>query len=130
MEHVQLNPSIAKPKKDIRIRAKFANLNKRSDLGEYHAEIFPKKWIRIFGKFTNRAEPIYFDLVFNVGDEAQYGSYNLIYTGKIVSFGQKTITIEDHGESHRLDIYRFIDQNWDFDSERIAKYNAEEMMCI
>lgn len=97
----------------------------------YNAEITPKKEIRIFGIYCTyvKGDQV-FDKTFRIGDEAEYDSYNLIYTGKIVSIGNKTITIESHGEKHRLTIYNFSRKNWDFDQARIAKHNTEEMFCI
>ncbi len=102
--------------------------------GLYHALISPKSFIRIFGHMSNHVNgPQQFDKTFHVGDRAEYNSYNLKYVGKIVSIGPKTVTIKhyDHSaEVTRLDLYTFIDRNWDFDAVKIDKYNTEEMMCL
>jgi hypothetical protein len=112
--------------------------------GTYHAEIQPGRSIRIFGVMTNHGrydpvlrqtvpDPQAFDRTFTMGDEVEYHSYNLIYTGRIVGIGPKTVTIKHYPHSDtvtRLDLYSFIDRNWDFDAARIDKHNAEEMQCL
>lgn len=111
--------------------------------GIFNADIQPGKSIRIHG-FTQTysringhqlnpfpgAGCVSFDLTFNIGDQAEYDSFNLIYTGKIVSITAKTVTIEEYGQKHRLDLYTFIRRNYDFNLDKIRKYNAEEMLCI
>lgn len=95
--------------------------------GDVKADIVPGKSIRIYG--THRG--VYFDKTFEIGDEAEYGSYNLIYTGKIVKIGPKTVTIQAYGrENHRLNLNKFSWRNWDFDAEAIAAQNAETSMYI
>lgn len=95
---------------------------------EYQVEIIPGKSISIFrkGVFCN---------IFQIGDEASYGSYNLIYTGEIVGVSQKTVGIVAYKGSrserrHNLDINQFCWRNVDFDASRAAKHNSEEMMYI
>ena len=98
---------------------------------EYHAEIIPGVQIRIFGEYRNHANgPQKFDLCFKVGDEAEYGSYNLIYTGPILAIGKKTITIKATSDIRRLSLHDFCYRNWDFDLARITKHNSEEMHYI
>lgn len=74
---------------------------------------------------------------FAIGDEAIYGSYNLIYTGKIVSITEKTVTIEEEphndqkqGKRHRLSLYDFAWRNKNYNASEIAEHNAETMRCI
>lgn len=102
--------------------------------GTYHAEI-GRSSIRVFGIMTNHVNgPQQFNKTFKVGDCAEYGSYNLIYTGTITNIGPKSVSIahgtEQQPETTRLSIYEFIDRNWNFDAEKIEKYNLEESMCI
>lgn len=101
---------------------------------DYHAEIIPGKSIRLFGTFRNHVNgPQEFDLTFVIGDEAEYNSYNLTYTGEIVSIGAKTVTIKHYPNREtksRLDFYDFAYRNWDFDSAKIAAENSETMMHI
>ena len=72
---------------------------------------------------------------FRVGDTAEYDSYNLHYTGRITKITDKTVTIVAYPDTrmqktHRLDMHEFCWRNWDFDAERIEKYNQNEMMYI
>lgn len=71
---------------------------------------------------------------FKVGDTAVYGSYNFIYTGKIIAISEKTVTIEEpYGEGskrHRLSLYEFCWRNDDFDLDAICKLNHETMLHI
>lgn len=65
--------------------------------------------------------------VFELGDDAVYGSFNLVYTGRIVAIGEKTVSIEDMGRTHRLDLATFNRRNWNYDADRIRKRNSEWM---
>ena len=99
---------------------------KQDDDTEFNAEIVPGKSIRIFGQYGNCCNgPQGFDMTFNVGDPAEYGSYNLTYVGKITAIGMKTVTIADGRKVKRLDLNTFCWRNWDFDLEAIAKKNSE-----
>jgi hypothetical protein len=95
----------------------------------HHADIEPKKSIRLYGYEKNHVSPHDYDITFNVGDTAIYGSYNLVYTGEIVAIGEKTVKIrEGHGTKvHSLDIATFSDKNHGYDAEKIAKRNGEWM---
>jgi hypothetical protein len=95
----------------------------------HHADIEPKKSIRLHGHESNHVTPYDYDLTFKNGDVAVYGGYNLTYTGKIVSIGEKTVRIaEDHsGQVHALDVATFSDWNRGFDLEKIQKRNSEWM---
>jgi hypothetical protein len=65
-----------------------------------------------------------FDRTFQRGDVAERDSYNLHYTGTIVSIGPKTVTIKGDDETSRLTFGEFISRNWNFDAEKIAAQNA------
>ena len=96
-----------------------------------HAEITPGQSIRIYGSHANHVDgPQAFDRTFKLGDSCEYDSYNLKYTGEIVSIGAKTITVEDHGSKRRLTIYQFAWRNWDFDAAAIAAHNSNELLYI
>ena len=62
---------------------------------------------------------------FKIGDTAEYDSYNLSYTGKIVSITEKIVTILPKYETknRRLKIQDFTFRNWNFDLERINNEN-------
>lgn len=110
---------------------KFGETHHPEEKNIYHVAITPKKSIRLYGTQINHLPgPIDFDKTFNIGDHAEYDSYNLSYTGKIISIGAKTVTIEDHGERHRLDLHTFAWRNWDFNIVRISEDNADTMMRI
>lgn len=72
---------------------------------------------------------------FKIGDEAEYDSYNLSYTGTITNITAKTVTItEDFGLArarvHRLDLAEFSSRNWDFDAAKTAASNSDTMRYI
>ncbi len=121
-----------KTTKNIQPKAytKFGTTHQLTESNIYHADITPKKSIRLYGTQINYNPPTDFDLTFKIGDQAEYDSYNLDYTGKIVAIGAKTITIEDHGERYRLDLHTFAWRNWDFNIVRISENNADTMMRI
>ena len=51
--------------------------------------------------------------------------------GTIISIGAKTVTIDgDMGRKHRMSIYDFNHYNNHYDADRIARRNADTMMCI
>lgn len=122
-----------KTTKNIQPRAyrKFGKLLHPVEINIYHADIAPEKSIRLYGtQFDPNASPIKFDRTFSIGDQAEYDSYNLDFTGEIVAIGAKTITIEDQGERHRLDLHTFAWRNWDFDAQRIFENNCDTIMRI
>lgn len=102
--------------------------------GTYHAEIENGKSIRIFGVCTNHVNgPQQFDRVFKIGDHAEYDSYNLKYNGKIIAIGNKTVTIKHYETSDRvtrLDVYEFVDRNWDFNLQKSERENSEAMYYL
>lgn len=114
----------------LNVNVKVADpVNRVSDL---NAEIVPGTSIRIYGDSGRGAEGAAsrFDLVFSVGDRAVLGQYNMIYVGTITAIGAKTVTIKQHDETKRLDLFNFVHHNWDFDAVAIARHNDAEMMCI
>lgn len=100
------------------------------DIGnnQYAVEVVPKYSVSV----TRKGEAT---IHFAIGDWAEYDSYNLHYTGRIVSIGRKTVTIEAYPDTinakrHRLKLSTFAWRNWDYDGTKIAAYNANEMMYI
>ena len=90
--------------------------------GEW-AEIVKGKSIRLFGarkrwEGSEKSVALY-EIKFEVGSEAEYDSFNLSYTGTIVSITDKTVTIQPpYGDKNkRLKIATFQWRNWNFDSE-------------
>ena len=69
---------------------------------------------------------------FHIGDEAEYDSYNLKYTGIITSITEKTVTIQPKydNKKRRLKIDSFVWRNWDFDSIKVAEQNFDTMNYI
>lgn len=104
---------------------------------KHNADIAKQQWIRIYGIESDRTKydqesgiathytPA-FDLTFKMGDTCVYDSYNLVYTGKIVGIGAKTVTIEKSGYRRNtvLDIATFIHRNWDYDAKAIFERNS------
>lgn len=75
--------------------------------------------------------------IFKVGDMAEYGSYNLVYYGPIVSITDKTVTMQHrhaaeggNQKKYRLSIKEFANRNYDFDEVEVSKRNSETMMYI
>lgn len=92
------------------------------------AHIDRNKSIRLVGEYSNHDV----DIMFKVGDIAEYGSYNLHYLGTIVKITDKGVTIDPkYGErTKRLSLNEFMWRNHDFNLERIEARNAETSMCI
>jgi hypothetical protein len=75
---------------------------------------------------------------FNLGDLAEYNSYNLSYLGKIIQITESTVTIEEphnmygenHGRRHRLNMNEFCWRNSGFDLAKTIKRNQEESYYI
>lgn len=90
---------------------------------DHNADIKKGEWIRLYGIEQGRA----YDITFKIGDTCIYGSYNLYYTGKIVSIGEKTITIdpgEGYSKKHQLDLYTFNWRNYDYDAAKVFENNS------
>ncbi len=72
---------------------------------------------------------------FQIGDEAEYGSYNLIYTGPITKITDKMVQVTAYPgtrneRKHNLSLDTFCWRNEKFDAEKVAKHNQEEMYYI
>jgi len=68
---------------------------------------------------------------FEVGDEVEYDSFNLSYTGPILSIGKKTVTVESSFKGkRRLKAEEFGWRNWDFNAGEVARRNAETSQSI
>lgn len=91
----------------------------------FTVEITPKQSITV----TRSGHP---SNSFVIGDEAEYDSYNLHYTGTIVSITEKTVTIDPgyNERKRRLKISEFAWRNYDFNSAQIAAKNSDTMMYI
>lgn len=98
----------------------------------HHAEIVVGESIRLHGIEKNRTDgPAPYDITFKVGETAVYGSYNLVYTGKILAIGEKTVTIQECGDRvSRLALYDFSWRNRDYNADKIREMNAETSRCI
>jgi len=117
-----------------------AEMVEQSDGKEYfafNAQISKdKKLIRLFG--FNRYGPTDdgYSNEFQVGDTAEYDSFNLSYTGEITKITEKTVTIMAYPgnptmeRTHRLDIHQFAWRNYDFNKEETARKNSEMMMTL
>ena len=106
-------------------------------MGEtYNVTTSPREFIRLSGTYKNHVDgPQTFDITFHVGDQAIYDTYNLKYTGEIVSIGNKTVTIAaykgtNNETRHRLNLGKFAWKNWNFNAEKVFEHNAEELRCL
>ena len=102
----------------------------------FNAEVVLNKTLRLTG-WTERTRLGYdcaqngipcrrqLDRTFSIGEPAEYDSYNFAYIGQIVAIGEKSVTIEEDGKRHRLDVYDFCRRNFDFDLEQARKRKAD-----
>ena len=67
---------------------------------------------------------------FEVGDVAEYDSYNLHYTAPIIAIGKSTVTFKVYDCNKRLKAENFAWRNWDFNYAEIARRNAETSQYI
>lgn len=67
---------------------------------------------------------------FEVGDVAEYDSYNLHYTAPIVSIGKSTVTFKVYDGKKRIKAENFAWRNWDFNAAEIARRNADISQSI
>lgn len=94
-------------------------------------EVTPRRSIRLHGLDRNRVNgPVAYDRTFEIGDSAEYDSYNTSFIGQIVAIGAKTVTIEAHGGRRRLKLAEFSWRNRHFDLEKVAARNANERYYI
>jgi hypothetical protein len=107
----------------------------------------PTEYQAYFGKFVKggydsitmhkaqRDGSIKQGVTLRLGDEAEYDSYNLSYTGKITKITEKCVTIvaypgSRNAKTHRLDLNAFCWRNWDFDAVDTARKNSDTMNYI
>ena len=95
---------------------------------EVIANIEPARSIHMVGTYGNG--PV--DITFNVGDTAEYDSYNLKYLGTITKISDKSVTIQPkYGDQvRRLDLNEFMWRNHDFNLEKVSAENAATRMYI
>lgn len=99
----------------------------RTEFG-LNALVIPGDSITLYGvNFNHISGPQKIDVSFSVGDVAEYGGFNLTYTGTIVSIGEKTVTVRDGSTTRRLAIEQFAGMNKDFNLEKIQSRNAAWM---
>lgn len=106
----------------------------KHDVG-HHLDICPGRWVRVHGEGERyvpgqggvSVQRVPYNTVFEIGDFAVYGGYNLTYTGRIIAIGAKSITIEHGGQKTRLDLERFSHENRFFDLAEIRERNAAWM---
>lgn len=84
----------------------------------FTVEVEPKKSISVTR--TGHAPTL-----FVIGDEAEYDSYNLSYTGTITAITDKTVTIRPRysEKTRRLKLSDFAWRNYNFDSALVAEKN-------
>lgn len=114
----------------------------------HHAEITKNEKIVLFGVVaagsryvrdeqgkTVACDEHLYKRTFNIGDTAEYDSYNLHYLGEITAISEKTVTIVSYKGScnekaHRLSLYEFDRRNWDMDLAETIRRNHETSMHI
>ena len=87
----------------------------------------------------NESITLYVDSIkvneFKLGDEAEYGSYNLRYTGPITKITDKLVQITSYPgtrneRKYNLNLSTFCWRNESFDAVKVAQHNMEEMYYI
>ena len=102
---------------------------------EYQVEIVKGKMITVHNDKTQR------QISFNVGDQAEYDSYNLSYYGPIVAITAKRVTVisrhdavrhanGDKVKKHSLDLNTFCYRNHNFDLNKTVEENFETRQHI
>lgn len=97
--------------------------------------IIKGKSVRCYGKVrkypVGATTPVWvdYDRTFVIGDLVEYDSYNLSYTGPIVSITDKTIVVRKGShpgaKTARLSLHDFNWRNKDFDLAATRKRNSE-----
>lgn len=99
---------------------------------EYLVSLVKGKSIQVFRE--NQDGTIEAGTKFELGDIAEYDSYNLSYTGMIESITDKTVTIvKSYGrdvQKHRLDLNTFCWRNFKFNLAETQARNHEASMNI
>lgn len=102
------------------------------------------KSIRLYGVDKNRwvNDPVTgkrvpgevpYDMTFEVGDEAEYDSFNLSYIGEIVSISDKTVTILPRRRGEKKRRLKLAEFSWRNNFRTVAEKharNSEEMMYL
>jgi hypothetical protein len=75
---------------------------------------------------------VLFDKPYQVGDKAEYDSYNLRYMGTITAISDKTVTIQPDGEDKkvRMNLWDFCQHNHDWDVYNKQALNEIEMESL
>lgn len=108
----------------------FGRTYERSPDKGHNVSVTPGVSVRLFGIDGNKyGGPVAYDKTFRVGDVCERGSFNLVYLGRIVAIGEKTVTIVDdlRQRKTRMSLDVFSRRNRDFDLAAIQKRNAEWM---
>ncbi|MBU2647748.1 hypothetical protein KKI24_23775 [bacterium] len=92
----------------------------------FFAQVIKNKAIRMFGWYQRSR----FDRVFEIGDRAEYDSYNLSYIGPILSITEKTVSIDKGNGVKRLKLKDFIWRNHNFSLAETKRLNSLEMNYI
>ena len=76
--------------------------------------------------------PVFKESTFNIGDQAEYDSYNLSYYGPIKSITKKSVIIKETcgDRTRRLPFTTFHWRNINFDLNKKKANNSETMRCI
>jgi len=96
----------------------------------HNVSVTPGQSVRLFGLDDNKVGgPVRYDLTFKIGDLCERDSYNLVYVGRIVAIGAKTVTIahQHSNRKTRMSLDEFSRRNRDFDLQAINKRNSEWM---
>lgn len=109
-----------------------------SDSPVQFVDVEPGQSIRLYGAMEkwNRermvCEPVAYDRTFRLNDVAVTSSYNLTYTGRILSIGKKTIIISEtyKTKSKRFSFRDFSFWNHDYDADRVARDNVDALQRI
>ena len=96
----------------------------------YTAEVKKGESIKIINSVRYEGEATH-NNEFKIGDEAEYDSWNLKYTGKIEKITDKSVFVKKMGDTcKRMTIAEFCDRNYDFDAQKVSDYNYNEMLYI
>ncbi len=92
----------------------------------HSAAVLDRDSIRIWGIDTNRTKgAVEYDRTFNVGDQAEYDSYNTSFYGEIVQITAKRVTIRTiYGKVKHLKIGDFARRNRHFTVAAAEQRNA------
>lgn len=101
---------------------------------DYQVEIVPGESIRVVTDKDHwvgrEIIKVHFDKIFRIGDNAEYGGYNLTYFGMITKITDKQVWIAKGGKTYRFPIHDFCNKNYDFDLDKVTAANAADMQCI